>query len=110
MTFRAKAEIEIEDSYPCLYNDDTMVSLLESSAKKVLGEEGVKVQENPKMGVESFAYFANEVPAVFYFLGCRNETKGIIHPAHNSLFDIDEECLSLGVAIQCEFVVDYLTR
>ena len=62
------------------------------------------------MGVESFAYFANEVPAVFYFLGCRNETKGIIHPAHNSLFDIDEECLSLGVAIQCEFVVDYLTR
>ena len=110
LTFRAKAEIEIEDSYPCLYNDDTMVSLLESSAKKVLGEEGVKVQENPKMGVESFAYFANEVPAVFYFLGCRNETKGIIHPAHNSLFDIDEECLSLGVAIQCEFVVDYLTR
>ena len=43
------------------------------------------MQKNPKMGVESFAYFANEVPSVFYFLGCRNEEKGIIHPAHSSL-------------------------
>ena len=109
-TFRGSAEIEIEESYPCLYNDDNMVEILEASAKNIIGSENVKVQKNPKLGVESFAYFANEVPSVFYFLGIRNEEKGIIHSAHNSLFDIDEECLSLGVAIQCEFVVDYLTR
>ena len=61
------------------------------------------------MGVESFAYFANEVPSVFYFLGCRNEKKGIIHLAHSSLFDIDEDALVIGVAIQCQIVLDYLT-
>ena len=26
-TFRGSAEIEIEESYPCLYNDDDMVDL-----------------------------------------------------------------------------------
>ena len=46
---------------------------------------------------------------VFYFLGIRNELKGIIHPAHNSLFDIDEDALPIGVAIQCEVAINYLT-
>lgn len=109
LSMRASCEIEIEESYPCLYNDDTMVKILESSAKKIVGDKNVKVQENPKLGVESFAYFANEVPSVFYFLGIRNEEKGIVHPAHNSLFDMDEEALFLGTAIQCQVVLDYLT-
>ena len=108
-TFRGSAEIEIEESYPCLYNDDNMVKILEDSAKNIIGAENVKVQKNPKLGVESFAYFANEVPSVFYFLGIRNEAKGIIHPAHNSLFDIDEDALPIGVAIQCEVAMNYLT-
>ena len=56
-----------------------MVDLLEKSAIEILGAENVKLQKNPKLGVESFAYFANEVPSVFYFLGIRNEKKGIIH-------------------------------
>ncbi len=107
--FRGSADIEIEESYPCLYNDDDMVKLLEDSAKNIIGAENVKVQKNPKLGVESFAYFANEVPSVFYFLGIRNEEKGIIHPAHNSLFDIDEDALPIGVAIQCEVAINYLT-
>ena len=108
-TFRGSAEIEIEESYPCLYNDDNMVEILEASAKNIIGSENVKVQKNPKLGVESFAYFANEVPSVFYFLGIRNEEKGIIHSAHNSLFDIDEDALPIGVAIQCEVAINYLT-
>lgn len=108
-TFRGSAEIEIEESYPCLYNDDNMVKILEDSAINVIGSENVKVQKNPKLGVESFAYFANKVPSVFYFLGIRNEEKGIVHPAHNSLFDIDEDALPIGVAIQCEVAMNYLT-
>ena len=108
-TFRGSAEIEIEESYPCLYNDDDMVKILEESAKNIIGTENIKVQKNPKLGVESFAYFANKVPSVFYFLGIRNEEKGIIYPAHNSLFDIDEDALPIGVAIQCEVAINYLT-
>ena len=108
-TFRGSAEIEIEESYPCLYNDDNMVKILEDSAINIIGSENVKVQKNPKLGVESFAYFANKVPSVFYFLGIRNEEKGIVHPAHNSLFDIDEDALPIGVAIQCEVAMNYLT-
>lgn len=107
---RAIADINIEESYPNLYNDEDMVNLFKFSAEKILGEENIFIQKNPKMGVESFAYFANERPAVFYFLGSGNKEKNIIYPAHSSLFDIDEDCLPLGVAMQCQMVFEYLTR
>ena len=110
LTLRGKVNIEIEESYPMLINDKNAVSKLKNAAIKIIGEENVLEQEYPHMGVESFAYFANEVPSVFYFLGCRNEEKGIIHPAHSSLFDIDEDALIVGVAIQCQMVLDYLTN
>ncbi|VYU26608.1 amidohydrolase [Clostridium tertium] len=107
---RATCDIDIEESYPNLYNNDEMVALFKVGAEKVLGKENVLVQKHPKMGVESFAYFANERPAVFYFLGSGNKEKNIVYPAHSNLFDIDEECLPLGVAMQCEMVLEYLTR
>lgn len=107
---RASAEIDIEESYPNLYNDSNMVELFNLGAEKVLGRENVLLQKYPKMGVESFAYFANERPAVFYFLGSGNKEKNIIHPAHSNLFDIDENCLPLGVALQCQMAFEYLTR
>ena len=109
-TLRGKIEVEIEESYPMLINDKNSVNKLINAAIKIIGKDNVLEQEYPHMGVESFAYFANEIPSVFYFLGCRNEEKGIINPAHSSLFNIDEDALEIGVAIQCQMVLDYLTN
>jgi amidohydrolase len=105
---RGSCEIDIQESYPCLYNNDIMVDLLEACAKEVIGEINVEKLDKPSMGVESFAYFSLERPAVFYFLGSRNDEKGIVNPAHGSLFDIDENCLPIGVAIQCKTAYEYL--
>ncbi len=107
---RGTAQIEIEESYPCLYNNDVMVELLKKTSSDIVGMENVEILEHPSMGVESFAYFAMERPAVFYFLGSANTEKGINNPAHGSLFDIDEGCLPIGVAIQCKTAFEYLTR
>jgi metal-dependent amidase/aminoacylase/carboxypeptidase family protein len=107
---RGSYEVDIEESYPCLYNDDDMVELLRASAKEAIGEENVLIQPVPRMWVESFAYFANERPACFYMLGCGNVEKGITAPIHNANFDIDEQCLSVGVAVQCQTAFNYLTR
>ena len=110
VTMRAEADIEIEESYPCLYNEDSMVDVVKTAACSEIGEEHVLNQKNPKMGVESFAYFAEQRDSAFYFLGIANKEKNIIHPLHNSLFDIDERALTVGVAIQTKAVLDYLTK
>lgn len=107
---RTSASIDIEESYPCLYNDDNMFEMFKSLAKNLLKEENVIALDEPSMGVESFAYFSMERPSVFYYLGARNEEKGIVNPAHGSLFDVDEDCLPIGVALQCKAAVETLER
>ncbi|WP_065079083.1 M20 metallopeptidase family protein [Clostridium ragsdalei] len=107
-SFRGKCEIDIQESYPCLYNDDSAAQDILNAAYDVIGKDKVKILEKPSMGVESFAYFSMERPSAFYYLGCRNEKKQIIHPAHGNLFDIDEDCLPIGVAIQCKAAYDFL--
>lgn len=108
LSMRVEVEFEIVDGYPCLYNDKNMVNCAEGVFKKILGENNVKMDITPSMGVESFAYFSEVVPSLFYFLGTRNVTKGIIHPAHGSLFDLDEDGLVFGVALQSAIVFNYL--
>ena len=107
---RAKAEVVVEESYPCLYNEDNCVDLVLESAEKVLGKENVLDQKDPKMGVESFAYFAMERPAAFYFLGSGNKAKHTDEPAHSNLFNIDEDCIPIGVAIQATAAYNYLVK
>lgn len=109
-SLRGKCEITIDESYPCLYNDDNMYNLFLNSVTKVVNEENVIKLDNPNMGVESFAYFSMESPSLFYYLGVKNEEKGIVNPAHGSLFDIDEDSLPIGVAIQCQLAVDFLNN
>ncbi len=105
---RVKVEFDITDGYPCLYNSDEMVSFGEKISKEILGEKNVILDIPPSMGVESFAYFAEAVPSLFYFLGTRNILKGITHPAHGSLFDLDEDGLVYGVALQSALAFNYL--
>jgi amidohydrolase len=105
---RGSVEIIIEESYPCLYNNDEILQIVNNSAKEIIGSKNIIELENPSMGVESFAYFSMERPAAFYFLGIRNEEKGITHPAHGCFFDIDEDALPIGVAIQCKAAYEYL--
>lgn len=107
-SMRGSCEINIQESYPCLYNDDNMVEILKKSAGKVLGEENVVMLDKPTMGVESFAYFSMERPSVFYYLGTGNENKDTKHPLHSSYFDVDEDSLINGVAVNCATVLNII--
>lgn len=107
-SFRVSYDLEVEESYPCLYNDDNMVYRMESTAKDIIGKDNVLKQQFPSMGVESFAYFSNERPSVFYFLGTANTQRGINNPAHGSYFDIDENSLHIGAALQAAAAYNYL--
>ena len=107
-SMRGSCEINIEESYPCLYNDDKLAEMFENKASEVIGQGNVHKLDKPTMGVESFAYFSMERPALFYFLGSGNKEKGTLNPAHGSLFDIDESCICIGVAMQCKLAYEFL--
>ena len=95
-----KGKLKIGRGYSTLINDDKMVELIKKNATDILGAENVIEKEKANMGVEDFGYYLEKIPGVFFYLGVKNEKKGITASAHNECFDIDEEALHLGVAIQ----------
>ena len=107
---RGECDIYIEEGYPCLYNNATMVEGVKYVGKELLGAENVVEQKYPSMGVEIFAFFAMERTSAFYYLGTGNKIKETDKAAHSNLFDIDEDAIPLGVAMQCGIAYDYLTR
>ena len=103
--FGAGYELKYNFRYPPTINDDKMVDILTSSAKKELGDDGVLTSE-ASMGGDDFAYFSQKVPGVYFNLGSGNEEKGITEPLHSSSFDIDEDCLKYGIAVLTSFVLN----
>lgn len=85
------------DGYTALINDDSCVDIVRENAQKLVGEDKIYVKKVPNMGVEDFAYFVEKVPGAFFYLGVRNEKRGIVASEHNDRFDIDEDALPLGV-------------
>jgi amidohydrolase len=95
-----RAEVEIRPSYDPLVNHDPMVDVARANAERLLGGANVSLVPRPSLGVEDFAFYVTRVPGAFFSLGVRNEAAGIVHPVHNNLFDVDEQSLAIGAALQ----------
>lgn len=95
-----EAEVTYEEGYTSLINNDALVDLVKRNGEELLGEQHVRVNELPNMGVEDFAYFAESVPGAFFHLGVRNEETGCVYPVHHPNFDLDERSLAVGAAMQ----------
>ena len=106
-SFEMDYRYEFEYGYPVLINDPKMSKLVASACSKGIGEENVVVLK-PSMGSEDFSFYLEKISGSFFRLGIRNEKKGIIHPYHSSLFDIDEEVLPFGVEMFVRIIDQYL--
>ncbi|MBE7026596.1 MAG: amidohydrolase [Ruminococcaceae bacterium] len=106
----ASCECEFEYMFPPLVNDDNMAKLVCDAASEIIGKENVLELKTPFMGGDDFSYIANEVESAYFYLGCRNEEKGIINPWHSSNFNIDEDCLGVGVGVMVNCALTYLER
>ena len=93
-----KVDLKIQKGYPYLYNDPTLTQKMKAYATEYMGEENI-VDLDLWMAAEDFAYYAQEIPACFYRLGTRNETKGITSSVHTPTFDVDEKALVIGAGL-----------
>lgn len=95
--YGARCELEIKHGYPALINSREAVDIVFDSAIKLFGETQVKECE-PKLLAEDFAYFAEQVPSCFWFLGAAkaNETR---YGLHNPMLNPDENILSRGAML-----------
>jgi amidohydrolase len=100
-------DIEIINGYPFLVNEDNTTNITRLAAEEYLGKEQV-VELDIWMAAEDFAYYSQEVPACFYRLGTRNESKGITASVHTPNFDIDESALNIGPGLMAYAAIKLL--
>ena len=105
----ASAELEIIPLTPAVINDAQVAEVVQRAAEAVLGPERVTSGERT-MGSEDAAFFMQEVPGCYFFLGAANPEKGLTAPHHNPRFDFDEEALVLGLATLAQTAAFYLLR
>ena len=98
--FGARAEVRIRSGYAALINHDDVVRIVEETGRELLGSGNVVHKEFPSLGAEDFSYFLEKAPGAFFHLGCGNKARGLVAPLHSSSFDLDENCLQLGVELQ----------
>jgi len=102
----ASYTMDVRRGLPVLVNNDEKVEQAEKIAVDIVGPENVIRLRHPSMGAEDFAFFSEKIPAVFTWIGARNEEKGFVHMMHNPRFDFDEAALALGTEMLCRTAVE----
>jgi amidohydrolase len=102
-----RCEIELSKGYPYLENNPELTRRIRKAAEDYVGKENV-VDLDLTLGSEDFAYYSHQVPASFYRLGTRNESKGITSYVHTPTFDIDEDALKIGPGVMAWMTITEL--
>ncbi|MHB1439486.1 MAG: M20 metallopeptidase family protein [Cuniculiplasma sp.] len=108
ITYGADFEFEFIRGYPALINNPELISVIETVARKIVGEKNI-IRPKPSMGGEDFAYYAQQVPGAFYFLGVTNRNEKNPGQNHSPQFTIDESALGKGTLLMEQVALKLLS-
>jgi len=106
----AKAHVHIAKGYPVTVNDEALTNWAVPVLKRIATEASVGVC--PKTcGAEDFAYYQQEVPGVFFFIGCTPKEQDCKSAPsnHSPRFYVDESGLKVGVKTLAALALDWLS-
>lgn len=108
-SMRAEGTVEVLDvSLPPIINDEEVVDGIIRAADKVLGTGHVRDFPFPSMGSDDFAVFLSYARGAQFFLGTGNEDERTRKGIHNGENIFDEGCLTVGVSVLAQYVLDVL--
>lgn len=106
-SFGAEYVLRYTEGYPPTVCDKNMVELVRRVAGEIIGTENVFTAEKT-LGGEDMSYLLEKVPGILFFVGSRNDQKGINYPHHHPKFDIDEDALPIALEIMARSALEYL--
>lgn len=104
---RAEVEVTFGAGAGPTVNTPEMAQLVRAVAAEVAGPERVLTGDMISAS-EDFGEFTQHAPGAFFFLGTRNEEKGFVAGHHHPQFDIDEDPMSVGVAMMAAVALRFL--
>ena len=92
-------EFRFNEGYPAVDNNDKCTQNIIQSANELFGDDRMIELETPVMGGEDFAFYQQEFPGAFYFLGSRSEEADSGWSWHHPKYNIDEKAFLTGSAL-----------
>lgn len=101
----AIAEVKINKGYPATINDSELTKAMAPTLQRIAGDKFREATRS--MASEDFAYFASDIPSMYFFLGTKPEGQALAYPNHSPKFNPDERALPIGVSAMTALVLDY---
>ncbi|HCV00111.1 MAG TPA: amidohydrolase, partial [Dehalococcoidia bacterium] len=105
--FGATAEIKHTTSCPPLVNDEKVTAFVQAEGESFFGMEA---RASQGMGAEDMAYFLEERPGCYFWLGARKEVNGVSGRHHDPGFIIDEGAIPLGMEFGMRLIEGSLAK
>ena len=103
--YGCRATVDYVRGYPSTVNDIEKVEVFRSVAQEAFGAEQVVDIEQPVMGGEDFAYYAQKVPACFFVLGLIPQGAEAVPDLHQPLFDFNDDAIEQGIEMFCRLAL-----
>jgi hippurate hydrolase len=108
--FEAEVDFDFKRNYPPLVNHDRETAFAVEVMKAVVGEHNVDANAEPTMGAEDFAFFLQEKPGCYIFIGNGDGDHRAgghgMGPCvlHNGSYDFNDNLLPVGASFWTRLV------
>ncbi|XP_071733497.1 IAA-amino acid hydrolase ILR1-like 4 [Rutidosis leptorrhynchoides] len=110
---RCNATVEFGEKnrpfYPATINHESLHMFFQNVAGDVVGVDNVK-EMPPLMAAEDFSFYQEVIPGYFYFIGMNNGINEKIDSLHSPFFQLNEDVLPYGAALQASLAATYLSQ
>lgn len=112
--FGATVDFHFRRSYPALVNHASETAFAVEVLQSIAGEDNVNGHLEPTMGAEDFAFYLQQVPGCYVFIGNgRDEHRGDLDGAgpcdlHNPKYDFNDSLLPLGITYWVKLVEAFM--
>ena len=100
-----RGELNYEDGYCALRNDPVKTEYMHGVIRDLFGAENDLTPEKPAMTAEDFAFYLEEKPGAFAWLGTQAEDDPEVWPLHSSRYKANEAVLWRGAAFLAGLVM-----
>ena len=108
--FGMEYNLHYANDYPVLMNDEALTNMVVTAIEDAnIPEVTAVVDSGPETASEDFAYYAQERPSTFFYVGAHKEGTPI-YPHHHPKFMIDEGSLMVAAKTMSAAVIHYLEK
>ena len=105
-----KLEFTWEPGYPATVNDPAMAEYVAATVRRALGPDRFFPAARAVMGGEDFAYYLEQVPGCFFFVGVMPQDRNEYPSLHSDRFDFTDAALAIGMRMFGELVMGWNAR